>query len=94
MCEWVETLMMPQGDPFAARGTIALIPGCVALILLLGVNANGCATPQPGKEEVKQTASSFEFRPGVIVDPDRPAVYLMNIQGGIDAVDLVSGKLL
>lgn len=99
--------MMPQGDPFAARGTIALTPssckgnfgegwwGCViALILLLGVNANGWATPQPSKEEVRKTANSFEFRSGVIVDPDRPAVYLMNIQGGIDAVDLASGKLL
>lgn len=98
---------MPQGDSFAARGTIALTPssckgnfgevwwGCVvALILMLGVNANGCVTPQPSKEEVRKTANSFEFRSGVIVDPGRPAVYLMNIQGGIDAVNLASGKLL
>ena len=98
---------MPPAGPFAARGTIALTPnsckgnfgevwwGCViALILLLRVNANGWATPQPSKEEVRKTASSFEFRSGVIVDPDRSAVYLMNIQGGIDAVDLASGKLL
>ena len=98
---------MPQGDPCAARGTIAFTLssckgnfgevwwGCVvALILLLGVNANGWATPQPRKEEVRKTTNSFEFRSGVIVDPDRPAVYFMNIQGGIDAVDLASGKLL
>lgn len=69
--------------------------GCVvALILLLGVNANGCATPQPSKKEVCKAANCFEFRSGVIVDPDRSAVYLMNIEGGIDAVDLASGKLL
>ncbi len=39
-------------------------------------------------------ASAFEFQPGVIVDPEGAAVYLMNPQGGIDAVDLASGKLL
>jgi len=40
------------------------------------------------------TANAFEFGPGVLVDPDRPAVYLMNPQGGIDAVDLSSGALI
>jgi hypothetical protein len=69
--------------------------GCVVtLILLFGVNANGWVTPQPSKEEVRMATNSFEFRPGVIVDPDRSVVYLMNTQGGIDAVDLASGKLL
>lgn len=98
---------MPQPNPFAAPGTTALPPsscngnfgevwwGCVVgFILLLGINTNGWATPQPSKDEVCKTANSFEFRSGVIVDPNRPAVYLMNIQGGIDAVDLASGKLL
>lgn len=69
--------------------------GCVfALILLLGVNANGCAAVQPSKEEVRKISNNFEFRPGVIVDPERSAAYLMNIQGGIDAIDLASGRLL
>jgi hypothetical protein len=100
--------MMPQGDPFVAYGTIALTPGSckgnfgevwwarcvVALILILGGNANGCVTAQPSKEEVRKTANSFEFRPGVIVDSDRSVVYLMNPHRGIDAVDLASGKLI
>src|ERR1700730_18576551 len=39
-------------------------------------------------------ASAFEFAQGVIVDPRRAAVYIMNPEGGIDAVDLTSGKVM
>ena len=45
-------------------------------------------------ETAARSGSIFEFRPGVIVDPERAAVYLMNPEHGIDAVDLVSGELL
>ena len=66
---------------------------CV-LLLLLDACVNGWATPQPTEARVHKTTNVFEFRTGVIVDPDRSAVYLMNPQHGIDAVDLSSGKLL
>ncbi|MGH8488405.1 MAG: hypothetical protein ACREXS_05940 [Gammaproteobacteria bacterium] len=36
----------------------------------------------------------FEFRPGVIVDMSTHLAYLMNPQGGIDALDLSSGNLV
>lgn len=49
---------------------------------------------QPTGDLVRKTTNAFELRPGVIVDPDRPAVYLMNPRGGIDAVDLSSGTLI
>src|SRR5574338_855420 len=65
----------------------------VALILLLEVNAKGCATVPSNKEEVRKT-NCFEFRPGVIVDSHRYTIYLMNIHGGVDAIDLGSGRLL
>jgi hypothetical protein len=45
-------------------------------------------------EEQCTRRSLFEFRPGIIVDEDRARVYLMNPEGGIDAVDLASGHLL
>ena len=38
--------------------------------------------------------SAFEFLPGVVVDPTRSSIYLMNDQKGIDAVDLNSGKTI
>jgi hypothetical protein len=64
------------------------------LLLLLDASVNAWATRQLTGDGLDKTANSFEFRPGVIVDPDRPAVYLMKPQGGIDAVDLSSGKLV
>jgi hypothetical protein len=44
-------------------------------------------------ETLANSGRNFEFRPGVIVDPERAAIYLMNPERGIDAVDLASGKL-
>ena len=44
-------------------------------------------------DEACTRRSSFEFRPGIIVDEDRSRVYLMNPVGGIDVVDLASGRL-
>jgi hypothetical protein len=34
------------------------------------------------------------MRPGVVVDPAAGRLYMMNPQGGIDAVEITSGKLL
>lgn len=45
-------------------------------------------------EVLERSGGSFEFRPGVIVDRERATVFVMNPARGIDAVDLVSGKLL
>jgi len=47
-----------------------------------------------GPEAVGSAAESFAFRPGVIVDPGRQVIYLMNLQGGIDALKVDSGKLI
>lgn len=38
--------------------------------------------------------SPFELLPGVVVDPAAERLYLMNPQGGIDALELATGKLL
>ena len=51
------------------------------------------AVTQPTAEAIAATADSFELRPGVLVDPAgfSSVVYLMNPDGGIDAVDCASG---
>jgi hypothetical protein len=66
----------------------------VAFLLLIEVNAIGWATPQSKGFEVHKVTNIFEFRTGVIVNSNQSTVYLMNLQRGIDAVDLSSGKLL
>jgi hypothetical protein len=40
------------------------------------------------------SAKAFELRDGVVVDPDRQEMYLMNPGGGIDAVTLADGSIL
>jgi hypothetical protein len=47
-----------------------------------------------GAAPAGKTDSPFEMLPGVIVDPGSERLYLMNPQGGIDALELASGKLL
>ncbi|MCC6766016.1 MAG: hypothetical protein IT293_15270 [Deltaproteobacteria bacterium] len=37
---------------------------------------------------------SFEFRPGVIVDPNRRLVYAMRPEKGVQAIDVVTGKVV
>jgi hypothetical protein len=51
-------------------------------------------TPQSKGFEVRKVTNIFEFRAGVIVNSNQSTVYLMNLQRGIDAIDLSSGKLL
>ncbi len=48
----------------------------------------------PGAAPAGKANSPFEMLPGVIVDPSAERLYLMNPQGGIDALELASGKLL
>jgi hypothetical protein len=43
---------------------------------------------------VDSAASPFVMRPGVVVDPPAGRLYMMNPQGGIDAVEIGSGKLV
>jgi hypothetical protein len=64
----------------------------IAFMLLFAVNVSGWAAPQPASLEFRQVTDNFEFRSGVIVDSRELTVYLMNPNGGIDAVDLSSGK--
>lgn len=66
----------------------------VAFLLLIEVNATGWATPQSKGFEVRKVTNIFEFHAGVIVNSNQSTVYLMNLQCGIDAVDLSSGKVL
>ncbi len=40
------------------------------------------------------SSKPFVVRPGVVVDPTAGRLYMMNPQGGIDAVEIASGKLL
>jgi hypothetical protein len=47
-----------------------------------------------GKNRVCKNQNNFEFRPGVIVDLDGHTAYLMNSQGGIDAINFSSGTLV
>jgi hypothetical protein len=58
---------------------VLLLPSLVA------VAAERAATADRG---------AFELRSGVVVAPDRGAAYLMSPEGGIDAVDLGSGRVL
>jgi len=58
-----------------------------ALVALAAPAAWAARTP------VEAAEPSFAFRPGVIVDPARSAIYGMAPERGIDAVDLVSGAL-
>lgn len=57
-------------------------------------NPIGTVSTESSGDEVRKAGHAFELAPGVIVDPDRPAVYVMNPRHGIDAVDLSSGKLI
>ncbi len=60
-------------------------------LLLLFVWVVGWPFPAVSAPAIR---SSFEFQPGVVVDPQRSTAYLMNPQGGIDAVELITGNLL
>ena len=66
----------------------------VAVLLLIDANKIRWAGAQSKGFEVRKVTNAFEFRPGIIVNSKQATVYLMNTQGGIDAVDLSSGKLL
>lgn len=74
--------------------TIRLPAAAFLLLVLLPVLNAAWASQSPHRDLTCETMSTFEFRPGVIVDSDRSALYLMNSQHGIDAVDLSSGMLL
>lgn len=58
--------------------------GPTALTLLAVLATMGHAAGSVG-------SGAFTFRPGVIVSADRSVCYLMNTNGGIDAVDLATG---
>lgn len=70
------------------RFSIAL--RCWALLCAAGLMMIAAS---PSASEVRPTVSAFELRSGVLVDPTSAAVYIMNPQHGIDAIELASGKL-
>lgn len=78
-----------------ARRTVLWLPACAAGgLLLLEASAGGWVTPQPTEGGVHAAREPFEFRDGVIVDPDRPAIYLMTPQGRVDGVDPAAGQVI
>ena len=60
-----------------------------ALLLLPG----GCATAAPPAGSGSDPPS-FELSSGVVLEPDPPVAYLMVPEGGIEAVDCVTGETL
>lgn len=48
----------------------------------------------PVSEVASRSSDAADVHPGVIVDPEGVAIYLMNPAGGIDAVSSASGELL
>ena len=57
----------------------------------------GCATAGPPGDRAGVEGSappSFELSSGVVLEPDPPVAYLMVPEGGIEAVDCVSGETL
>ncbi len=57
--------------------------GILAADTITGTAGRKCLAAMP----------SFEFRPGVIVDPNRHIAYLMRPTNGVTAIDLVGGKI-
>ncbi len=64
----------------AAWGAIPIAAACVAVLVHVAANPKTVA------------AAAVELSPGVIVDPARPAAFLMNPQGGITAIHATSGE--
>ena len=64
----------------------------VGLALVLAAPAVGLA--QPGAAPAQTALGPFVMRPGVVVAADRSVLYLMRPGGGIDAVDVSSGRSL
>jgi hypothetical protein len=79
-------------DPLAHRGKMSLWPMIGAWLVLAAACSASCAPTQTG--EVRQNASAFELRPGVVIDLEHGKAYLMNPQRGIDAIELSSGQPL
>jgi len=59
----------------------------ILAMLLSGSSMWAVAGTRAGREP-------FELRPGVVVDPARPALYLMRSQGGVEAVEPSTGESL
>lgn len=66
-----------------------LVIGIMATLFLGKCNRSASAATA-----AEQMSTPFELRPGVVVDPAAARLYLMNPQGGIDAVELATGNLL
>jgi len=73
---------------------VALLVAIVSSLFVAGTCAASSNAPGQSAEEVQSTASPFELRSGVIIDPKRGEAYLMNPHHGIDAIALASGKLI
>lgn len=68
----------------------AKLTGTACVIALLAA-ATAFGLPRADPE---RTPRGFELRPGVLVDPDQSIVYASHPEGGIEAIDLTSGRLV
>jgi hypothetical protein len=68
----------------------------VLLLFLVAVGSSGCRAARDNKKDADDDIAHPEpaFLPGGIADSSGKTGYLSNPQGGIDAVDLASGKVL
>ena len=72
---------------------IAWFLAAVSSVAMLSFGT-AAAIDLPDAAELARSASAFELRPGVVVDPAGGVAYLMRPGGGIEKVSLTSGELL
>jgi hypothetical protein len=69
-------------------------PASCRFFTAVALAAENHALGMRGAAPSGKASNPFEMLPGVIVDPAAERLYLMNPQGGIDALELASGNLL
>jgi hypothetical protein len=73
-----------------AMATVAISNGLITFLTV----AIAADSPPVESAQIDPAATPFLMRSGVVVDPVAGRLYMMNPQGGIDAVEIASGKLL
>src|SRR3954451_11434324 len=66
----------------------------IAGILAFASPHQAAAQPQRDSARNGPAMDGIELRPGIVIDPDRRVAYIMNPEGGIDAVELTGGRRL
>ncbi|MDO8434754.1 MAG: hypothetical protein Q7S58_20345 [Candidatus Binatus sp.] len=71
-----------------------LLTSNIGRIAAIAIDLIGSSASAQASDATEAMPNRFELRPGVMIDAAAGAAYLMNPGGGIDAIDLSSGKLL